>query len=60
MHVSSAPPILEGRQSSLLRTYWRAIRYPLEASSSQFSAIFQIPCQINQSLPSIAEIQCAS
>src|SRR5664279_247275 len=56
MHVSSAPLILEGRQPSLLRTYWRAIRYPLEASSLSFSATFQIPCQIHHSLPSIAAI----
>src|SRR5664279_2289347 len=56
MHVSSAPLILEGRQPSLLRTYWGAIRYPLEASSLIFSATFQIPCQIHHSLPSIASI----
>src|SRR3989337_100442 len=56
MHVSSAPLILEGREPSLLRTYCQAIRYPLEASSSLFSATSQIPCQINHSLPSIAAI----
>jgi hypothetical protein len=31
MHVSSAHLILEGRQASLLRTCWRAIRSFLEA-----------------------------
>src|SRR5664279_4368534 len=56
MHVSSAPLILEGRQPSLLHTYWRAIRYPLEACSLSFSATFQIPYQIHHSLPSIAAI----
>src|SRR3990170_6343537 len=56
MHVSSSPLILEGRQSSLLRTYSRAIRCPLEASSLTLSATFQIPCQIHYSLPSIAAI----
>src|SRR5664279_383510 len=56
MHVSSAHLILEGRESSLLRTYCQSIRYPLEASSSLFSVTSQIPCQINQSLPSIAAI----
>src|SRR5664279_3447358 len=56
MHVSSAHLILEGRQPSLLRTYWWAIRYPLEAASSLLSATFQIPCQIHRSLPSIAAI----
>src|SRR6266511_2430883 len=56
MHVSSAPLILEGRQPSLLRTYSREIRYPLEASSLTLSATFQIPCQIHHSLPSIAAI----
>src|SRR5664279_5117316 len=56
MHVSSAPLILEGRQPSLLRMYWRAIRCPLEAYYLSFSATFQIPCQIHHSLPSIATI----
>ena len=56
MHVSYARLILKGRQPSLLRTYWRAIRYPLEASSSLFSETFQIPCQSHRSLPSIAAI----
>src|SRR3989337_2184207 len=56
MHVSSAPLILEGRHPSLLRTYSRAIRCPLEASSLTLSATFQIPCQIHHSLPSIAAI----
>src|SRR5664279_3725980 len=56
MHVSSAPLNLEGRQPSLLRTYWRAIRYPLEAYSSSFSATFQIRSQIDHTLPSIAAI----
>src|SRR5664279_5179643 len=56
MHVSSARLILEGRQPSLLRTYWRAIRYPLEAASSPFSATFQIRSQSHHSLPSISEI----
>src|SRR3989337_4494887 len=56
MHVSSAPLILEGRQSSLLRMYCRAIRYPLEASSSLFLVASQIPCQLHHSLPSIAAI----
>src|SRR3989337_3060619 len=56
MHVSSAPPILEGRQPSLLRTYCRAIRCPLEASSLTLSTTSQIPCQIHHSLPSIAAI----
>src|SRR6266516_5689117 len=57
MHVSSASLTLEGRQSSLLRTYSRAIRCPLEASSLKLSSTFQIPCQIHHSLPSIAAIQ---
>src|SRR3989337_16300 len=56
MHVSSAPLTLGGRQPSLLRTYCRAIRYPLEASSLTLSATFQILCQIHHSLPSIAAI----
>src|SRR5215216_5499122 len=56
MHVSSAPLILEVRQPSLLRTYSRVIRCPLEASSLTLSATFQIPCQIHHSLPSIAAI----
>src|SRR3954471_19386167 len=56
MHVSSAPLTLEGRQPSLLRTYSRAIRCPLEAYSLSLPAIFQIPCQIHHSLPSIAAI----
>src|SRR3989337_686324 len=56
MHVSSAPPILEGIQPSLLRTYCRAIRYPLEASSSIFSVASQILCQIHRSLLSTAAI----
>src|SRR3990170_607554 len=56
MHVSSAPLILEGRQPSLLCTYSRAIRCPLEASSLTLSTTFQIPCQIHHSLPSIAAI----
>src|SRR5215216_1982787 len=56
MHVSSAPLTLEGRQPSLLRTYSRAIRCPLEASSLTLPTTFQIPCQIHHSLPSIAAI----
>src|SRR6266566_8004282 len=56
MHVSSAPPILEGRQPSLLRMYCRAIRCPLEAYSSLFSTTFQMPYQVHHSLPSIAAI----
>src|SRR3989337_4259756 len=56
MHVFSAPLILEGRQPSLLRTYCRAIRCLLEASSLTFSATFQILCQIHHSLPSIVAI----
>src|SRR4051812_8547167 len=56
MHVSSAPLVLEGRQPSLPCMYWQEIRYPLEASSSKFSVVSQIPCQINHSLPSIAII----
>jgi hypothetical protein len=47
MHVSSAPLILEGRELSLLLTYGQAIHYPLEASSSLFSVILEMPCQIN-------------
>src|SRR3989337_446303 len=56
MHVSSAPLIQEGREPYLLHTYCRAIRYPLEASSSLFSVACQIPCQIHYCLPSIAAI----
>src|SRR5215216_1480735 len=56
MHASSAPLTLEGRQPSLLRTYSRSIRCPLEASSLTLSATFQIPCQIHHSLSSIAAI----
>src|SRR3989337_4148520 len=56
MHISSAPLILEGRQPSLVRTYCRAIRCTLEASSLTLSVTFQIPCQIHHSLPSIAAI----
>src|SRR3990170_8876306 len=56
MHVSSAPPILEGIRHSLLRTYCRAIRYPLEASSSIFLVASQILCQAHHSLPSTAAI----
>src|SRR5918995_2335992 len=56
MHVSSAPLTLEGRQPSLLRTYSRAIRCPLEAYPLSLLATFQIPCQIHHSLPSIAAI----
>src|SRR3954462_13594651 len=56
MHVSSAPLTLEGRQPSLLRTYSRAIRCPLEAYPLSLPATFQIPCQIHHSLPSIAAI----
>src|SRR3989337_775550 len=56
MHVSSAPPILEGIRPSLLRTYCRAIRYPLEASSSIFSVASQNLCQAQHSLPSTAAI----
>src|SRR3954462_8579806 len=56
MHVSSVPLILEGRQPSLLRKYWRAVRYPLEAASSLSSTTFQIPCQAHRPLPSIAAI----
>src|SRR3990170_3381141 len=56
MHVSSAPPILYDIELSLLRTYYRAIRYPLEASSSLFSVASQIRCQIHHCLPSIAAI----
>src|SRR5512141_3381746 len=57
MHVSFSPLTLEGRQPSLLRTYSRAIRCPLEAYSLSLPATFQIPCQIHHSLPSIAAIQ---
>src|SRR3954468_8047921 len=56
MHVSSAPLILEGRQPCLLRTYFQANRYPLEASSLSLSAILQIPCWLHHSSPSIAAI----
>src|SRR5215216_2122350 len=56
MHVSSAPPILEGTQPSLRRTYCRAIRYPLEDSSSIFSVASQFLCQAHYSLPSTAAI----
>src|SRR5215216_5543808 len=56
MHVSSAPPILEGTEPSLIHTYCRAIRYPLEASSSIFSVASQILCQIHHCLPSTAAI----
>src|SRR6266566_4042787 len=56
MHVSSAPPILEGRQPSLLRMYCRTIRCLLEAYFSLFSATFQIPCQVHHCLPSTATI----
>src|SRR3954466_12258644 len=56
MHVSSAPPILEGIRPSLLRTYYRAIHYPLEASSSIFLVASQILCQAQHSLPSTAAI----
>src|SRR5215216_3025911 len=56
MHVSSAPLILEGRQSSLLRTYCRAIRCHLKASSLTLSATFQIPYQIHHYLPFTAAI----
>src|SRR6266536_851644 len=56
MHVSSSPPILEGIQPSLPRTYCRAIRYPLEASSSIFSIGSQILCQAHHSLPSTVAI----
>src|SRR3989337_2256922 len=56
MHVSSAPPILEGIRPSLMRTYCRAIRYPLEASSSIFLVASQILCQAQHSLPSTAAI----
>src|SRR3989337_2061890 len=56
MHVSSAPPILEGIQPSLLRAYCRAIRYPLETSSSIFSVASQILCQIHHCLPSTVAI----
>src|SRR3954471_18419256 len=56
MHVSCAPPVLEGIRPSLLCTYCRAIRYPLEASSSIFSVASQILCQVHHSLPSTATI----
>src|SRR3954468_8042962 len=56
MHVSSAPLTLEGRQPSLLRTYSRANRCPLEAYPLSLPPTFQIPCQIHHSLPSIAAI----
>src|SRR3989337_68660 len=56
MHVSSAPPILEGIRPSLLRMYCRAIRYPLEASFSIFSVASEILCQAQHSLPSTAAI----
>src|SRR3989337_4396235 len=56
MHVSSAPPILEGIEPALLRMYCRAIRYPWEASSSLFSVASQIRYQIHHCLPSIAVI----
>src|SRR3989337_1907768 len=56
MRVSFAPLILEGRQPSLLRTYFQVIRYPLEASSSIFSVASPIPCQLHLSLPSIPAI----
>src|SRR3989337_3791020 len=56
MHVSSAPPILEGIQPSLLHTYCWAIRYPLEAYSLIFSVASQILCQVHHSLPSTAAI----
>src|SRR3989337_1317676 len=56
MHVSSAPPILEGIEPALLRMYCRAIRYPLETSSSIFAVASQIRCQIHHCLPSIAAV----
>src|SRR5215216_1649961 len=56
MHVSSAHLILEGRESSLFRTYSREIHYALEASSSLFSASFQMWSQLDHTLPSIAAI----
>src|SRR6266511_353086 len=56
MHVSSAPPILEGIQPSLLRTYCWAIRYPWEACSSIFSVASQVLCQVHHSLPSTSAI----
>src|SRR6266511_2418699 len=56
MHVSSAPPILEGIRPCLLRTYCRAIRYPSEASSSIFLVASQILYQAQHSLPSTAAI----
>src|SRR3990170_2680278 len=56
MGVSSAPPILEGIEPSLLRTYCQAIRYPLEAFSLIFSVASQIRCQIHHCLPSITTI----
>src|SRR3954471_19610768 len=56
MHVSSEDLNLEGRQPSLLRTYWRAIRYLLEAYSSSFSATFQMRSQVQHTQPSIAAI----
>src|SRR3954469_1530069 len=56
MHVSSPPPILEGIRPSLLRMYCRAIRYPLEVSSSIFSVASQILCQAHHYLFSTAAI----
>src|SRR5215204_4415624 len=54
MHVSSEPLNLEGRQPSLLRTYWRATRYSLETYSSTFSASLQMPSQLHLPVPSIS------
>src|SRR4051812_36033844 len=56
MHVSSAHLILEGRESSLLRTYSQKICYALEASASLFLASFQMRTQLDHTLPSIAAI----
>src|SRR3954469_4170664 len=56
MHVSFAHLIPEDRESSLLRRYSREVRYVLETSASLFSASFQMRCQLDHTLPSIATI----
>src|SRR3954468_8286835 len=56
MYVSSAHLILDGRESSLLRTYSREVRYALETLASLFSASLQMRSQLDHTLPSIAAI----
>src|SRR3954462_8729571 len=56
MHVSFAHLIPEDRESSLLRRYYREVRYVLETSASLFSASFQMRSQLDHTLPSIATI----